>query len=67
MGTLMVPGVYSSHDPYRDIDISLISFWTEERQYTDIIVTTTLVSNNGNTEFEQWEPYIYLIDDLSRK
>ena len=62
----MIPDAYSV-DPYDDIEISLVSFEIEELERVNAVVITALVTNNGNSDFEQYHHQVYLADHLDRK
>jgi Sec-independent protein translocase protein TatA len=63
----MVPDAYSATNPYNNIEISLVDFTIENIDaIQNAIIIKTLVTNNGNTIFEQYYSRIYLVDDLGR-
>ena len=63
----MVPDAYSATNPYNNIEISLVDFTIENIDAVqNAIIIKTLVTNNGNTIFEQFYSRIYLVDDLGR-
>ena len=67
MGIVMVPDAYSATNPYNNIEISLVDFTIENIDAVqNAIIIKTLVTNNGNTIFEQYYSRIYLVDDLGR-
>ena len=63
----MVPDAYSATNPYNNIEISLVDFTIENIDAVqNAIIIKTLVTNNGNTVFEQSYSYIFVKDDLGR-
>ena len=67
VGIVMVPDAYSATNPYNNIEISLVDFKIENIDaIQNAIIIKTLVTNNGNTIFEQDYSYIFLVDDLGR-
>jgi hypothetical protein len=67
VGIVMIPDAYSAANPYNDVEISLVSFYIEELERVNAIVITALVTNNGNSDFQQYHHQVYLVDHLDRK